>query len=76
MVTGTLRLVVVGLCVGLIGSLGLGGVLRGVLFGVTPANPAVYLGGAVLLVLAAAGTSWIASSRAARITPMNALRVD
>lgn len=76
MVTGTLKLVVAGLCVGLIGSLGAGGALRGVLFGVTPANPVVYVVGAVLLTLAAAGASWIASRRAARITPMNALRVD
>lgn len=76
MVTGTLKLVVAGLCVGLIGSLGAGNALRGVLFGVTPADPAVYVAGAVLLILAAAGASWIASSRVARITPMNALRVE
>ena len=76
MVAGTLKLVVAGLFIGLIGSLGAGGVLRGILFGVTPANPVVYVVGAVLLILAAAGASWVASSRAAKITPMNALRVE
>lgn len=76
MVVGTLKLVVAGLSVGLIGSLAAGGFLRGVLFGVTAANPVVYMLGAALLILAAAGASWIASSRAARITPMNALRIE
>ena len=42
----------------------------------TPANPVVYVMGAVLLTLAASGASWIASSHAARIPPMNALRVE
>lgn len=76
MVAGSLRLAVLGLCVGLIGSLAAGGALQGFLFGVTPANPVVYVLGALLLTLAAAGASWIASSRATRITPMNALRVE
>ena len=76
MVGGTLKLVVVGLSVGLIGSLGAGAALRGFLFGVTPANPVVYVLGAALLTLAATGASWIASSRAMRITPMNALRTE
>ena len=76
MVAGALKLAVVGLSVGLIGSLVAGGALRGVLFGVTPANPMVYVLGALLLTLAAAAASWIASSRATRITPMSALRVE
>ena len=76
MAVGTLKLVAVGVGIGLIGSLGAGGALRGLLFGVTPANPVVYVMGAVLLTLAASGASWIASRHAARITPMNALRVE
>ena len=72
----TLKLVFAGLSVGLIGSLAAGGALRGVLFGVTPANPVVYVMGAVLLVLAAITASWIASGHAARMTPMDALRIE
>lgn len=74
MVAGTLKLVAVGLSVGLIGSLGAGAALRGLLYGVTPANPVVYVVGTLVLTLATTGTSWVPSSRAARITAMHALR--
>ena len=76
MVLASLKLVALGLVVGLVASLGLSGVLRGLLFGVAPTSPTVYAACAVLFVLAAALASWAAAGRAARITPMDALRIE
>ena len=53
-----------------------GGVLRGLLFGVTPTSPAVYAACVVVLTLAAGLAGWVAAGRASRITPMDALRVE
>ena len=75
-VAASLKLVAVGLAVGLVASLGLGGALRGMLFGVTPTSPTVYAACVVVLTLATVAASWLAAGRAARITPMDALRVE
>ena len=76
MVLASLKLVAAGLAVGLALSFGLSGVLRGLLFGVSPTSPAVYLACAIAFTCAAALASWAAARRAARITPMDALRVE
>ncbi len=76
MMMASLKLVAVGLAVGLALSLTVAEVLRGLLFGVTPTSPAVYAACAVVLSLAAGLAGWAAAGRASRITPMDALRVE
>ena len=76
MVVASLKFVAVGLVVGLAASLSLAGVLRGLLFGVTPTSPAVYVACVIVLTLAAGLAGWVAAGRASRITPMDALRVE
>ena len=76
MVLGSLKTVAFGVVIGAGVSLGLAGLVRGVLFGVAPTNPAVYVGSALLLVLAGGAASWLATRQATRITPLDALRVQ
>ena len=76
MMMASLKLVGVGLAVGLALCLTVAEALRGLLFGVTPTSPAVYAACAVVLSLAAALAGWVAAGRASRITPMDALRVE
>jgi ABC-type antimicrobial peptide transport system permease subunit len=65
-----------GLAVGLVGALFAARLLRGLLFGITPHDPATL--GAVALVLAGVGIAacWIPAARAARVDPAVALRAD
>lgn len=72
----TATLLVVGLGLGLLASLVAAEALRGVLYGVAPTNPAVYLAGAGLLVFAALLASWAAAGRAIRLAPMDALKIE
>ena len=76
MVVDSLKLVAIGLVIGLAVSLNLAAALRGLLFGVTPTSPAVYAACVLVLTSAAALASWCAAGRAARMTPMDALRVE
>lgn len=71
-----LRLVALGLGVGLIAALGLSGVLASQLYAVNPRDPSVY--GAVLGVLLMAGLagSLIPAWRATRVDPMIAMRAE
>jgi putative ABC transport system permease protein len=71
-----------GLTLALIGSvLGIGGalvltrVMRGLLFHISPTDPATYIGIALLWVVVALAASYIPARRAARIDPAHALRV-
>jgi predicted permease len=65
-----------GLAVGLVGALFAARLLRGLLFGITPHDPATL--GAVALVLAGVGVAacWVPAARAARVDPAVALRAD
>jgi predicted permease len=65
-----------GLLVGLTGALFAARLLRGLLFGVTPHDPATL--GAVAIVLAAVGVAacWVPAARAARVDPAVALRAE
>jgi predicted permease len=71
-----LRLVLVGLGVGVIGALALSGILASQLFGVNPKEPAVY--GAVAAALLAVGllASWVPAWRATRVDPVVAMRAE
>ncbi|MEP7381628.1 MAG: ABC transporter permease [Gemmatimonadota bacterium] len=64
----------VGVAVGLVGAVALGGALRGVLYGVNPADPLLLAVVAVTLLVVAAVSSWIPARRAASVDPVVTLR--
>ncbi|MGH7551666.1 MAG: ABC transporter permease, partial [Longimicrobiales bacterium] len=70
-----LRLLGVGLAIGLVGSLLLSRVLRGMLFGVGPNDPTVFAGVLALLGLVAVVACVIPARRATRIHPARALTI-
>ncbi|HVZ49429.1 MAG TPA: ABC transporter permease [Gemmatimonadaceae bacterium] len=75
-VGGAVRLGVTGLVIGLAGSVASARVLRGLLYGVQPWDPASYLAAALALVAVVVVAGWIPARRAARVSPMEALRAD
>ena len=71
-----LRLVGVGTVVGLAGAFATARLLNGVMVGVNPANPIVYVAVALVLAAVAAAASYLPARRATRIDPMEALRPE
>ncbi len=71
-----LTLAVIGLCIGLPVVLGLGYTLRSELFGLNPADPIVFVGASLLVIVVAVLATWIPARRAAKIDPMEALRYE
>jgi putative ABC transport system permease protein len=63
-----------GLGVGLIGSIAIGRFVKGLLFEVSPLDPALLAGGVAVLALVAGAACAIPAARAARIDPVTALR--
>ena len=64
----------VGVVVGLAATLATGRFLESMLFGVSPRDPSVLAETTVLVVLVAVLACWLAARRAARISPVQALR--
>ena len=71
-----LRLVVPAAALGLALSAGLSRLLRGLLFGVAPADPVTFLAVPAILILVALVATWIPARRAGRVDPVRALRTD
>jgi predicted permease len=71
-----LRLAVVGIAIGCVLAYGVAQALRGMLFAVAPADPAVFIGAPIVLFLTAAGACLLPALRASRVDPMLALRTD
>lgn len=69
-------LTALGIAGGVAGSLGLSEALRRLLFGVEPWDATTLTGVSVLLAAAAILAAWVPARRAARLDPVNALRVD
>ena len=69
-----LRVVLVGLVVGLIGAVAMSRVVSAFLFETPPADPAVLLSVAAILALAGALASYVPALRAARVDPAISLR--
>jgi predicted lysophospholipase L1 biosynthesis ABC-type transport system permease subunit len=67
--------VVAGVAAGGVVALGVAGVMRGLLYGVAPRDPATFVGVGLALVAAAVAASWLPARRAARLPPVEALRV-
>jgi len=65
-----------GAAVGLVAFTLLARTLRVFLFGVAPSDPITLLGVTLLLVTVAAAASWLPARRAARINPVEAMRMD
>ena len=70
----TLKLTLIGVTVGLVGSYPLAQFLASLLFGVGMHDPLTFLGVAVLLIAVALAASYIPARRAMRVDPMIALR--
>ena len=75
-ISQALRLVIVGLCLGVSGSLALTHLMRKMLYGVSASDPATFAGVAALLAAVALAASWLPARRASRVDPMIALRGD
>ena len=69
-----LTLAAFGIAVGATASFSVARVLSGLLFGVSPRDPAVFVLVPMLLATVALFAAWLPAARAARITPMRALR--
>jgi predicted permease len=74
--SGGLRLVALGIGLGLVGALALTRLLQGLLFGVTAHDPLVFAGNAALLLVVAALACALPALRASRVDPMTTLRAD
>jgi predicted permease len=73
---GGLKLVAIGVALGLAGSLALTGLLQSLLFGVTAHDPLVFAGNAALLFGVAGAACLIPAFRATRADPMVVLRAE
>jgi ABC-type antimicrobial peptide transport system permease subunit len=71
-----LTLVAIGGVIGLAIAVGLANVLSGLLFGVSPLDPAVYLSTIGVLGLVALAATWLPARRAATVDPVAAMRTD
>ena len=71
-----MRLTVLGLGIGLVGALAGMRLLRSLLFEVSPTDPVVLIGASVVLVLTTLLASATPTRRAAKIDPVEAMRVS
>lgn len=69
-------LLVVGLVLGVIAAVSATGVMRGLLFGVTPQDPVTLVGVAVLMAVIGLVACWVPAFRASRIDPAITLRAQ
>ena len=70
------KLVLAGLAIGVPASLAASATLQSLVFGVSPTSPLAYGLGVLVVCGAASLASWLATGRAVRITPMDALRTE
>jgi predicted permease len=64
----------VGAALGLVGAAWASRLVRAVLFGIAPVDPATYALASASLLIAAAGAAWLAARRASRVNPLEAMR--
>jgi ABC-type antimicrobial peptide transport system permease subunit len=74
--TGTLRLAVIGIALGCVASVFLGRLIASLLFATSAWDVATYAGMAVLLLAVAALSGYVPARRASRINPLVALRAN
>jgi putative ABC transport system permease protein len=71
-----LRLIALGIAIGIVAALGLTRLMASLLFGVPPTDPATFVGVALILGSAALLACWIPARRASRVDPMTVLRSE
>jgi predicted permease len=71
-----LKLAAVGIAIGLAGALALTRLMRGLLFGIDPGDPATLIAMSLLLIAVASLACWLPARRAARVDPIEALRYE
>ena len=72
----SLALTAAGILIGIAGAAALARYLEGMLFGLTPLDPATWAGVSVLFAIVAAVAAYVPARRAATIDPLCALRAD
>src|SRR2546425_5833460 len=71
-----MKLALAGMAIGMLAALALTRVIRSLLYGVTPTDPATFTVVSLLLVAIALLACWLPARRAARVDPMEALRYE
>jgi putative ABC transport system permease protein len=69
-------IVLVGLSLGLVGSIAMTRLMKNILFSVSPGDPATFVSVAALLTAVALAACWIPARKASRVDPMMALRYE
>jgi predicted permease len=67
---------IVGAAIGLVAALAGSRLIASLLYGISPRDPAVFAGTTLLLLTVAALACWLPARRAARLSPLEALRAD
>jgi predicted permease len=67
---------IAGAAIGLVAALAGSRLIASLLYGISPRDPAVFAGTTLLLLLVAALACWLPARRAARLSPLEALRAD
>jgi putative ABC transport system permease protein len=70
------RVVLVGIAAGIAAAAAGGRFIEALLFGVSPRDPAVFLATALSLLAVAVLACWLPARRAARLNPIEILRMD
>jgi ABC-type antimicrobial peptide transport system permease subunit len=71
-----IRLTLVGVAVGIAAAFGLTRLIASILFGVKPWDPAVFIAAPLILSAVALLAVWLPATRASKLDPMQALRVE
>jgi predicted permease len=72
----SMSLTAIGIALGLLGALAVTRYLEGLLFGLTPLDPATFLVGSLVFAVVAFVASYLPASRASRVDPLIALRCE
>jgi putative ABC transport system permease protein len=70
------RMVVIGAVAGLMAALALSGLMKSLLFGIGPRDPLTFIAAPAVFVVVALAAAYVPARRAARVSPMEALRAE